>query len=165
VEAERARRLWIGDGADGPCGREGVEVLLDYAHNPDGLEALLSIARSLSPKGRLGLLLGQAGNRDDEAIRELARTAAAAAPERVVLKELPDFLRGRAPGEVPAMLDAELRRAGMDNVRLHTELSEVEAARGLLDWARPGDVVVLPVHGKEARRTLVQWLDAAAQPG
>jgi len=144
--------------------REGVEVLLDYAHNPDGLEALLSIARSLAPKGRLGLLLGQAGNRDDEAIRELARTAAAAAPERVVLKDLPDFLRGRAPGEIPALLDAELRRAGMDNVRLHTELSEVDAARGLLAWARPGDVVVLPVHGTEARRTLVQWLDAAAQP-
>jgi UDP-N-acetylmuramyl tripeptide synthase len=145
--------------------REGVEVLLDYAHNPDGLEALLSIARSLAPKGRLGLLLGQAGNREDEAIRELARTAAAAAPERVVLKELPDILRGRAPGEVPALLEAELRRAGMDNVRLHTELSEVEAARGLLAWARPGDVVVLPVHGNQARRTLVEWLDAAAPPG
>jgi UDP-N-acetylmuramyl tripeptide synthase len=145
--------------------REGVEVLLDYAHNPDGLEALLSIARSLAPKGRLGLLLGQAGNRDDEAIRELARTAAAAAPERVVLKDLPDFLRGRAPGEVPALLEAELRLAGMDNVRLHTQLSEVEAARGLLAWARPGDVVVLPVHGNQARRTLVEWLDAAAPPG
>jgi len=145
--------------------RDGVEVLLDYAHNPDGLAALLAIARSLAPKGRLGLLLGQAGNRDDEAIRELARTAVAAAPERIVLKELPDFLRGRAPGEVPALLDAELRRAGLDNVRLHTEPSEVEAARGLVEWARAGDVVVLPVHGKDARRALVQWLDAAAQPG
>ena len=145
--------------------RDGVEVLLDYAHNPDGLSALLAIARSLAPKGRLGLLLGQAGNREDEAIRELARTAAAASPERVVLKDLPDFLRGRAPGEVPALLHAELRRAGLDHVRLHTELSEVDAARGLLEWARPGDVVVLPVHGKDARRALVDWLDAAVQPG
>jgi UDP-N-acetylmuramyl tripeptide synthase len=144
--------------------RDGVEVLLDYAHNPDGLAALLAIARSLAPQGRLGLLLGQAGNREDEAIRALARTAAAAAPERIVLKDLPDFLRGRVPGEVPALLHAELRRAGVDEVRLHTELSEVEAARGLLDWARPGDVVVLPVHGKDARRALVDWLDAATLP-
>jgi UDP-N-acetylmuramyl tripeptide synthase len=144
--------------------RDGVEVLLDYAHNPDGLSALLAIARSLAPAGRLGLLLGQAGNREDEAIRELARTAAAASPDRVVLKDLPDFLRGRSPGEVPALLHAELRRAGLDPVRMHTELSEVDAARGLLDWARPGDVVVLPVHGKQARRALVDWLDAAAQP-
>jgi UDP-N-acetylmuramyl tripeptide synthase len=142
--------------------RDGVEVLLDYAHNPDGLSALLAIARSLAPRGRLGLLLGQAGNRDDEAIRALARTAAAAAPERVVLKDLPDFLRGRAPGEVPALLRAELLDAGLDHGRLRTELSEVEAARGLLEWAQPGDVVVLPVHGRDARRALVDWLDAAA---
>jgi UDP-N-acetylmuramyl tripeptide synthase len=145
--------------------RDGVEVLLDYAHNPDGLAALLAIARSLAPKGRLGLLLGQAGNREDEAIRALARTAAAAAPERVVLKELPDFLRGRAPGEVPALLAAELRLAGLDNGRVRTELDEVEAARGLVEWARPGDVVVLPVHGRDARRRLVDWLDAATEPG
>jgi UDP-N-acetylmuramyl tripeptide synthase len=144
--------------------RDGVEVLLDYAHNPDGLSALLAIARSLAPAGRLGLLLGQAGNREDEAIRELARTAAAASPERIVLKDLPDFLRGRAPGEVPDLLHAELRGAGLDEARLHTELSEVDAARGLLEWARPGDVVVLPVHGREARRALVDWLEAAAQP-
>ncbi len=145
--------------------REGVEVLLDYAHNPDGLGALLAIARALAPAGRLGLLLGQAGNREDEAIRELARTAAAASPERIVLKDLPDFLRGRAPGEVPALLESELRRAGYDNVRLHTELSEVEAALGLLEWARAGDVVVLPVHGRDARGALVRWLDSAAQAG
>ena len=142
--------------------RDGVEVLLDYAHNPDGLAALLDIARSLAPRGRLGLLLGQAGNREDEAIRELARTAAAAAPDRIVLKDLPDFMRGRAPGEVPALLRAELQDAGMDNVRLHTQLSEVEAARGLLDWAQPGDVVVLPVHGKDSRQVLAAWLDAVA---
>jgi cyanophycin synthetase len=143
--------------------RDGVVVLLDYAHNPDGLAGLLAIARSLAPRGRLGLLLGQAGNREDEAIRELARTAAAAAPDRIVIKELPDFLRGRAPGEVPALLRAELGRAGLDYVRLHTEPSEVDAARSLLDWAQAGDVVVLPVHGREARESLVHWLDAVAQ--
>ena len=143
--------------------REGVHVLLDYAHNPDGLEGLLGIARTLAPRGRLGLLLGQAGNREDEAIRELARTAAAAAPERIVLKDLPDFLRGRAPGEVPALLRAELLRAGVDPVRLHMQPSEIAAAQGLVEWARPGDVVVLPVHGRDARRVLVEWLDAVAQ--
>jgi UDP-N-acetylmuramyl tripeptide synthase len=142
--------------------REGVEVLLDYAHNPDGLGGLLGIARSLAPQGRLGLLLGQAGNRDDDAIRELARTAAAAAPDRIVLKDLPDFLRGRAPGEVPGLLRQELARAGLDPDCLLTEPSEVEAARGLVEWARPGDVVVLPVHGRDARRVLVDWLDATA---
>jgi UDP-N-acetylmuramyl tripeptide synthase len=143
--------------------REGVEVLLDYAHNPDGLQGLLTMARALAPKGRLGLLLGQAGNREDEAIRALARTAAHAAPERVVLKDLPGFLRGRAPGEIPALLLEELRRAGVDEARLQVVLSETEAARSLLAWAQAGDVLVLPVHGMEAREQLVAWLDSAAR--
>ena len=144
--------------------REGVEVLLDYAHNPEGLAALLAIARSLAPLGRLGLLLGQAGNREDGAIRALARTAAAALPDCVVLKELPGYLRGRAPGEVPGLLQDELQRAGVANVRLHAQQSEVDAARSLLDWAVAGDVVVLPVHGRDARTALVDWLDSVAQP-
>jgi UDP-N-acetylmuramyl tripeptide synthase len=145
--------------------RAGVEVLLDYAHNPDGLSALLAIARSLAPRGRLGLLLGQAGNREDEAIRALARTAAAVAPDCVVVKELPDFLRGRAPGEVPALLQDELRRSGLADIRLQAAQTEVDAARHLLQWARAGDVVVLPVHGREARKALVDWLDAGDKPG
>ena len=140
----------------------GVEVLLDYAHNPDGLQGLLEIARGLlGADGRLGLLLGQAGNRDDEAIRALARAAAAAAPARVLLKELPGLLRGRAPGEVPALLRAELRRAGLDEAQLRIVPSEIEAARELLAWAAPGDVVVLPVHGPDSREQLVAWLDQA----
>jgi UDP-N-acetylmuramyl tripeptide synthase len=145
--------------------RNGAEVLLDYAHNPDGLRGLLAIARGLlGPQGRLGLLLGQAGNREDEAIRALAAAAAQAGPGRVLLKDLPGYLRGRAPGEVPALLHAELLRAGLDGSQLGVVLSEVEAARQLLDWARPGDVLVLPVHGAASREALVAWLDADAPP-
>lgn len=145
--------------------RGGVEILLDYAHNPDGLRGLLAIARGLlAPGGRLGLLLGQAGNREDEAIRALARSAADARPERVLLKDLPGYLRGRAPGEVPALLHEELRRAGLPEAQLRMVLSEVDAARQLLAWARPGDVLVLPVHGAASREQLVSWLDAEAPP-
>src|SRR5208283_125006 len=51
----------------------GVLVLVDYAHNPDGLRGLLEVAEHLrSGAGRLGLLLGHAGNRQDADIDELA---------------------------------------------------------------------------------------------
>jgi hypothetical protein len=36
--------------------------------------------------------------------------------------------------------------------------SEVEAARYALDWARPGDVLALPVHSSDARATVVALL-------
>lgn len=140
----------------------GATVLLDYAHNPDGLAQLLGVARTLQgqTQGRLGLLLGQAGNRDDNAVAELARTAAAAAPDRVVLKELPLMLRGRAPGEVPALLARGLHAAGLPPERVVHEPDEEAAARGLLAWAQLGDVVVLPVHTAAVRLALTRRLQA-----
>lgn len=169
LPAEAIRRTLLHFGArpqDNPGRLErwphrGATVLLDYAHNPDGLAQLLHVARGLAPR-RLGLLLGQAGNRDDEAIAELARTAAAARPDRVVLKELPGMLRGRAPGTVPALLEAALRAAGQPSATIALIADEEAAARALLAWAQPGDVLVLPVHTAAVRTALQALLSAPA---
>jgi UDP-N-acetylmuramyl tripeptide synthase len=133
-------------------------VIIDYAHNPDGLGAVLEVARALGPR-RLLLLLGQAGNRDDAAIADLARTAARFAPDRVVIKELPLMLRGRALGEVPALLERALRGAGMAPAVLEFEADEARAALRLLDAAGAGDVVVLPIHTKAVREFLAAHLE------
>ncbi|MBL0040065.1 MAG: Mur ligase [Xanthomonadales bacterium] len=139
-----------------------VDVLVDYAHNPEGLEGLLQVAEQLrkSRDARIGLLLGQAGNRDDSAIRALAQVAAAHRPSRIVLKDIPGMLRGRAPGEVPGLLREGLLDTGFAAADLHLELDELEAARQLWSWSRPGDVLVLPVHAAATRLALAQWLDA-----
>ena len=142
----------------------GATVLIDYAHNPDGLAQLLSVARALRPR-RLGLLLGQAGNRDDAAIAELARTAAGFAPDRVVIKELPAMLRGRAPGEVSALIKAALLCAGQPPQHIVCQPDEEAAARALLEWAGPGDVVVLPVHTAAVRSRLGADLAAHVATG
>ncbi len=159
----------------------GATVLIDYAHNPDGLAQLLAVARALLPNGpngpngpsspsspsepsgaRLGLLLGQAGNRDDAAIVELARSAAAGQPDRIVIKELPEMLRGRPLGAVPGLIEATLRAAGYDTSRVALQPDEEAAARALLAWAQPGDVLVLPIHTKAVRERLALALQAAA---
>ncbi len=139
--------------------RDGVQVIVDYAHNPEGLRGLLELAESLrAPGGRLGLLLGHAGNRENAEIERLAATAAAAQPALVVVKELPGFLRGREPGEVPRILRAALERAGLPAAALPVESNEVDAARRALAWAETGDVLVLPVHGLEAREQVLELL-------
>jgi UDP-N-acetylmuramyl tripeptide synthase len=142
-----------------------TRVLLDYAHNPEGLDALLGIARGLRGAGRVGLLLGQAGNRGDDAVRALAATAAAHAPDHVVLKDIAGYLRGRQPGEVAGLLHAALLAGGLDAAAIDTVLDEAEAARALLAWARDGDVVVLPTHGTAARARVCAWLDGLAASG
>jgi UDP-N-acetylmuramyl tripeptide synthase len=138
-------------------GWRGATVLVDYAHNPDGLAQLLQVAQALmstNPPARLGLLLGQAGNRDNTAITELALTAARFAPAHVVVKELPLMLRGRPLGEVPALLQAALQQAGLPAAAVQHEPDEAAAAQALLAWAQPGDVVVLPVHTTAVRQAL-----------
>jgi len=110
--------------------------------------------------GRLGLLLGHAGNRRDGDIEELARTAAEFRPDLIVVKEDEAHLRGRAPGEIPRLIRAELLRLGFPDSALPVRNSEVEAARYALDWARPGDVLALPLHSSSARAAVIAMLES-----
>jgi len=138
----------------------GAQVLVDYAHNPDGLRGFLSVADQLrAGKGRLGLLLGHAGNRQDADIAELARVAARFKPDLVVVKEDEAHLRGRAPGEIPRIIRGELLRQGLAESALPVRDTEVEAARLALDWAQPGDVLALPLHSPSARAAVVALLE------
>jgi cyanophycin synthetase len=144
---------------------DGTRVLIDYAHNPDGLRGLLAVANHLrGGGGRLGLVLGHAGNRKDADIEELARVAAGFRPDLVVVKENEAQLRGRAPGEVPRIVRAELKRLGLPESALPVRNSELEAVRYALDWARPGDVLALPVHSPNARAAVVAMLEKPMPP-
>lgn len=137
----------------------GVSVFVDYAHNPDGLRGLLDVATQVR-SGRLGLVLGQAGNREDAEIRELAAVAAGFRPDLIVLKEIGDMLRGRGRGEVPEILREELARQGMGARQVGERLDEYEAVREMLAWARSGDTLVLPVHGSAVKLKVGALLDA-----
>ena len=142
----------------------GLRILLDYAHNPEGLRGLLRVARAGGPK-RLGLVLGQAGNRGNDDIRALAGVAADARPDLVVLKDIDGFIRGRATGEVAEVIGSELRRRGLRDDQLRICLPELGAARELLAWSRPGDVLVLPIHALDAKAEVQSLLDSLASSG
>jgi cyanophycin synthetase len=138
----------------------GVTILIDYAHNPEGLRGFLKVAARLrGGTGRLGLLLGQAGNRKDSDIRELAQVAAEFRPELVVVKEDEAHLRGRSAAEVPRIIRSELQRLGLPDSALPVKNNEVEAARHALRWARPGDVLALPIHSADARTAVLAMLE------
>jgi UDP-N-acetylmuramyl tripeptide synthase len=123
----------------------GVRLLIDYAHNPHGMAALARMVAALPARRRL-VLLGQAGDRTDEAIRELIRAAVGLRPDRVVLKEMERYLRGRRPGEVPDIMADELARLGVPESAVSRPGSELAAVRDALAWARAGDLLVLTVH-------------------
>ena len=139
----------------------GVRVLVDYAHNPDGLRGFLQVASQMrAERGRLGLVLGHAGNRKDEDVQQLARVAAGFHPDLIVIKEDEAHLRGRSAGDVPRIIRAELLRLGLPEAALLMRANELDAARCALEWARPGDVLALPMHASDARAAVLQILQA-----
>ena len=137
-----------------------IRVMMDYAHNPEGMHGFLAIARALKKTGRLAVLLGQAGNREDADIRKLAATVAQARPDFVVLKDMVGYERGRQAGEVPAILHEALQVGGIPESAIAICLDELEAVAKLLAWALPGDVLALPVHGLRERSAVQTLLDA-----
>ncbi len=121
----------------------GVTIIVDFAHNPEGMDALVATAKRLSSRRTL-LVIGQAGDRDDESIRAFARSAGRLKPDRIIVKEMPTYLRGREPGVVTDLIETELRRLGMrDVVQASSELEAVDMA---LAWARAGDLLLVPTH-------------------
>lgn len=128
----------------------GVTAVADFAHNPHGMNALVAYAGTLPARRRL-VLLGQAGDRDDLAIRDLARSAWGLRPDRIILKEMGDHLRGRAPWEIPKLLEDELLGLGAPPGVITRAPSEFEAVRDALNWAQADDLLVLPVHSERER--------------
>ena len=142
-----------------------VQVLMDYAHNPEGMQGFLAIARAFTGSGRLAVLLGQAGNREDADIRKLAASVAGFHPDLAVLKDMAGYERGREVGEVPDILRDQLLQCGMPDAKIRICLDEVQAVRLILTWAQAGDVLALPVHGLNERNAVQGLLDVMQVQG
>jgi cyanophycin synthetase len=144
-----------GDAADNP-GRGnlfplpgGARALLDFAHNAAAMDALGALAGALPARRRL-LLLSQPGDRRDAELTAFAAAAARLGAERYVVADLPDYLRGREPGETPAFLRRALLAAGIAEERVVDADDPAAGARLALDWAGPEDLLVLAVLSHRA---------------
>jgi cyanophycin synthetase len=139
---------------------DGIKVILDYAHNPAGLEQLGTFVDQLASDSAIrerpgeatraaNLVVGvvaTAGDRRDEDMRELGRVAARHFDEIIVREDR--NTRGRRRGETAALVVEGVREAMREGARSGTVevvLDEMEAVRRALDRGRPGDLVVLCV--------------------
>jgi cyanophycin synthetase len=117
----------------------GTVLSLDLAHNEDGLQALLSVVRGLRLEGgRVITVLGAAGDRLDEQLREMGHLARHGSDE--VLIALKDgYLRGRTGEELVALL-----RSGAGDVAAYDD--EVTALRAALLGRKPEDAIAFLCH-------------------
>jgi cyanophycin synthetase len=144
----------------------GATVILDYAHNEVGLRHLLAMARGyLAADGRLTAIIGTAGDRTDEALREIGRLAAEQT-DRVIVKETRRYLRGRASVDEMTALYLEGVAGGGDTPHVVAS-SEPEALEIALRDLQPGDVVAMMCieSGPESRARLEELGGRRRVPG
>jgi len=143
----------------------GVTVVLDFGHNPEGVRAVMQLVTSLRAKsgkqGRLTVVTGSPGDRSDQEILDVARVLGESRPDRVFVRELTDYARGRAPGDVPALFRRAFLEHGLHEDAFAMASSEVDALERAFVGAVAGDFIVVLVHLDEAE---VQALLATRAP-
>jgi UDP-N-acetylmuramoyl-L-alanyl-D-glutamate--2,6-diaminopimelate ligase len=114
-------------------------VVVDYAHTPDSLDAVLRAARDLAD-GRVLAVFGAGGDRDRGKRPLMGRVAAERADVVVVTSDNPR-------SEDPLAIIAEILRGAGDGVEVDPDRRS--AIRRAVALAEPGDVVVIAGKGHE----------------
>ena len=116
-------------------------VILDYAHNADGVRCMSDLASKLDVKGKRITVLAGPGDRRDEDIVNIAK--AAAGHFDIYICKADDNRRGREFDEVPKLLVAALKEAGVKESQIHSIPNEVEAINKGLELASADDLLMV----------------------
>jgi len=120
-------------------------VIVDYAHTPDGLAAVLETARSVTD-AKLVVVFGAGGDRDRSKRPRMGDVARRWADRVVVTSDNP---RGENPAAIISAIVS-----GMENPPELVEPDRRAAIRHALAGARSGDVVVIAGKGHETTQTI-----------
>ena len=134
----------------------GTTVLVDFAHNTEGMQALFDVATQLPAKRKL-LCFAQAGDRTNDSIKEMAGVAWRMGLEKVHISELAKYARGRERREVFGLLREGLMAEGAQDEQIVHFEEEVHALQAAVDWAQPGDLIIMLALG--SGHEILGWLN------
>ena len=128
------------------------DVVVDFAHTPDGLEHVLAAAGAIVADGRIIVVFGCGGDRD-RTKRPLMGEVAARGADVVVVTA--DNSRQEPTDEILAAIVTGLDRA-VDRraTQIVVEPDRRRAISSALELARPGDLVVVAGKGHETTQTI-----------
>lgn len=135
VDAPRGRFEFVNVGQD-------FHVVVDYAHKPEALAAVLEASRSVAGDHRVLLVVGCGGDRDREKRPKMASIGEALADVLVLTSDNP---RSEDPN---AIID-EMRAGLSTPTASHVEVDRADAIRHAIRLASAGDVVLIAGKGHE----------------
>jgi cyanophycin synthetase len=123
------------------------QIVMDYAHNFDGINRITEFVDAYPVKGRKILMVGGSGDRLDDNIRSSV-TPCAGHFDYYICRNYRN-LAGRQTHEIPALLKSGLLSAGVDETAICVICQAEEAVHHALAIAVPGDLVVLLIGSSE----------------
>ncbi|MDT5070308.1 MAG: UDP-N-acetylmuramoyl-L-alanyl-D-glutamate--2,6-diaminopimelate ligase [Mycobacterium sp.] len=130
------------------CG-QGFLALVDYAHKPGALRAVLETLRQQT-SGRVAVVFGAGGNRDHGKRGPMGRVAAELADLVVITDDNP---RDEVPADIRATIVAGAEAVAGPATSVVEIGDRREAIEYAVAWADDGDVVVIAGKGHEAGQT------------
>ncbi len=121
---------------------KGFNVIVDYAHTPDGLENIINAVREFT-KGRVITVFGCGGDRDKTKRPVMGKIVAELSDIAIVTSDNP---RSEDPEEILKEIEVGVKPV-TDNYEMHTDRRE--AIKRAIEIAEPGDSVIIAGKGHE----------------
>lgn len=151
LKAIKGRLEWLDNGL-------GIDVMVDYAHTPDGVEKLLELAKEIT-KGKVHLVFGSAGERDLDKLPLMGLAAAKYADKIYVTDE---ENRSEPAENIRAGIMQGIKQAGAQG-RAYDIADRSEAIETALKHADKGDLVIVAGLGHQNYRNMngveFEWND------
>ena len=122
--------------------KEGVMVVVDYAHTPDGLENVLKTAKEFA-KGKIITVFGCGGDRDKTKRPIMGETAGRLSDYCLITSDNP---RTEDPLQIIGEVEAGIRKTGCPYEKIPDRREAIRHAAAL---AESGDVILVAGKGHE----------------
>ena len=120
----------------------GVEVVLDFAHNEHSMRAVIQMVADLPASNKI-VMFGHAGDRSDEEIQALANAVAELDASCYIVSELEPYLRGRELGDIPKVVKQALLDRKIPALDFRVSDNPLAGAKLAMQTATKGDLVLL----------------------
>ncbi|MBS1744190.1 MAG: cyanophycin synthetase [Bacteroidetes bacterium] len=116
------------------------KFLVDFAHNPAGLELLCDFVSKMDGEPKVGIISGT-GDRRDEDIKELGRISGKYFDEIIIRQD--KNLRGRTAEEIVGLLVDGINETKPKDIPITIIYNEKEAIMHAYNTAKPGSLVTI----------------------